>query len=163
VFLKYRREHATTDWRVSAHDLDALAAKIAIEYLMPTVQEYLLAHPAHNRRAPEASPTRLARRELVSLVDDSGSKFFSAGAKRFFNSKLESEGLVAPDGSVYFVTSEQQERDGSRGGRRFSIRRFDGKQSVKTVGAFMGYGHREDALDELRGMLPKKAARRSAR
>ncbi|MGL6289267.1 MAG: DUF7447 family protein [Silanimonas sp.] len=59
--------------------------------------------------------------------------WFAPDAMRFFNTKLESDGLVADSGDIYFITSEK----GPGMPRRFSVRKMDGKTGeVDTVGLF---------------------------
>ena len=62
-----------------------------------------------------------------------GGHFFSAGALRFFRSRV-SEKVHQGPGGVYFVTSEQFD---ARSPRRYTVRRFDpGSRGIDTVGKF---------------------------
>lgn len=81
--------------------------------------------------------------QLRVAVEDSGSKFFTPGAMRFFSSRLCA--IIGADahGHVHFVTSEQNR--GYQARRFYTIRKFDGV-SVDTVGTFQYYHTRESAI-----------------
>ncbi len=153
VVIKYRHNHATRDWHVPAIDMDALVYKIAVESLIPEVEAWARDNVRHRVTATPIMREKISRTELVEKVDAAGSHFFDRGAKKFFNSKLESEGFVRPDGNIFFVTSEAQPLDyGRTGPRAYTVREFYGSANIRTVGEFMGYGHRADALAEARGL-----------
>jgi hypothetical protein len=66
--------------------------------------------------------------ELRALNERNGGCWFEAGAKRFFGTRIES-GIIR---GRYFVTSEQP----PHGTRAYSVRSFDDKGDVGTVGEF---------------------------
>ena len=70
-----------------------------------------------------------------------GRHWFDADTKRFFRCRLADVGYRAADGSVYFVSSEQNHGMGGPYPRRYTVRRLTGpKGNVETVGAFGEFG-----------------------
>lgn len=70
-------------------------------------------------------------------------KWFSTGAMRWFDSRIESEVLHG----CYFVTSEQEpEWRGKRPPRRYSVRVAGEDGSIETVGEFMEHRTLDAAL-----------------
>jgi hypothetical protein len=79
---------------------------------------------------------------LKASARAAGNKFFSAGAMRFLNSKIEG-GIIQ---GRYFVTSEQCDDDSPR---LFTVRVVSrdeaGRLSIDTVGEFQGYASKTEA------------------
>lgn len=77
--------------------------------------------------------------EMKEINQEKGYYFFERDTMRFFRSKIET---AANDAGI-FVTSEQP----PDGARKYTLRLFDHiTGNVETVGEFMQYTHREDAL-----------------
>ena len=70
-----------------------------------------------------------------------GRHWFDADTKRFFRSRLAAGGYRAPDGSIFFVSSEQyQAVNGSMQPRRYTVRHLTGtKGNIRTIGEFQQY------------------------
>ncbi|WZX99209.1 hypothetical protein NSQ26_07610 [Bacillus sp. FSL W7-1360] len=80
--------------------------------------------------------------EMKELNEEAGFYFFSPGAMRFFNSKIETQ----PTREGYFITSEHPGDEV----RRFTIRLFDLETSdVHTVEEFQEFETLEDAIDAM--------------
>ena len=75
---------------------------------------------------------------VVHANDEAGRHWFEADTMEFFLTRLESD-LI--DGR-YFITSEK----GPHGPRAFSIRLADEDAHIQTVGEFMGYETKTDAI-----------------
>ena len=75
----------------------------------------------------------------------SGGTWFSPGSMRFFRTRLAQQGIGWPGGDVYFVTSEQFDRDTPR---RYSVRKQSPDGTIDTVGDFQGYETRKAAQRE---------------
>jgi hypothetical protein len=79
---------------------------------------------------------------LRLAVTNHGSHFFDRATMRFFSSRLC---MVLPrctGGAVWFVTSEQ----GPYGPRLYTVRRWNGADSVDTIGGFQAYRTRGAAI-----------------
>lgn len=75
-----------------------------------------------------------------------GSKWFSKGAMKWFNSKVESS-LI---GGRYFITSERYETsDPKLFNIRKVVRESDGRLDIETVGEHMTYTTKQQALNAL--------------
>ena len=69
-----------------------------------------------------------------------GRHWFDADTLRFFRGRLAAGGYQAADGSVYFVSSEQNHGMGAPYPRLYTVRRLSGpKGNVETVGEFQQY------------------------
>lgn len=77
--------------------------------------------------------------ELKAHNKANGGCWFDAAAMRFFRTRIESKII----GGRYFITSEQQDDDTPR---KFTVRSFDSKGKVDTVGEFHAYDTKEEAL-----------------
>ncbi len=77
-------------------------------------------------------------RDVVRANDEAGQHWFDADTMAFFKSRLESD-LI--DGR-YFITSEH----GPYGPRAYSIRMADEDAHIQTIGEFMGYATKTDAI-----------------
>ena len=79
--------------------------------------------------------------EIESLYSPGiGRHWFDADTMRFFRSRLADVGYGAVDGSVYFVSSEQNHGMGGPYRRLYSVRRLSGpKGDIRTVGKFQAY------------------------
>lgn len=77
--------------------------------------------------------------ELKALNKANGGYWFDAAAMRFFRTRIES-GII---GGRYFITSEQCEDDTPR---KFTVRSFDSKGKVDTVGKFHAYDTKAEAM-----------------
>lgn len=77
--------------------------------------------------------------ELKALNKANGGCWFDAATMRFFGTRIES-GII---GGRYFITSEQREDDTPR---KFTVRSFDSKGKVDTVGEFHSYDTKAEAL-----------------
>lgn len=76
--------------------------------------------------------------ELKALNKENGGCWFSPGSMKFFGTKIES-GIIA---GRYFITSEQP----PSGPRKYSVRSFDDKGGVDTVGDFCAHSNRTAAM-----------------
>ena len=76
--------------------------------------------------------------DVVRANDEAGQHWFDADTMEFFKSRLESD-LI--DGR-YFISSEH----GPYGPRAFSVRMADEDAHIQTVGEFMGYATKTDAI-----------------
>ena len=76
--------------------------------------------------------------DVVRANDEAGQHWFDADTMEFFETRLESD-LI--DGR-YFISSEH----GPYGPRAFSVRMADEDAHIQTVGEFMGYETRTDAI-----------------
>jgi hypothetical protein len=83
---------------------------------------------------------------VKAAFNSSGSKWFTPGAMKWFNSKVESS-LI---GGRYFITSERYE---SGEPKRFNVRKVvresDGRLDIETVGEHMTYTTKQQALNAL--------------
>lgn len=69
-----------------------------------------------------------------------GRHWFEASTMRFFKCRLASTGYQSADGSVYFVSSEQNSSPRFSYPRLYSVRRLTGpKGSIETVGEFQSF------------------------
>jgi hypothetical protein len=102
-----------------------------------TVLEYAT-REVRRSRPPQTRTVRTIA-ELKALNKANGGCWFDAAEMRFFGTRIES-GII---GGRYFITSEQQDDDKPR---RFSVRSFDDKGNVDTVGKFHAYDTKEEAL-----------------
>lgn len=84
---------------------------------------------------------------VKAAFNAAGSYWFSAGAMKFFNTKIESS-LI---GGRYFITSERYEAGEPK---LFNIRKVvresDGRLDIETVGEHMTYTTKQQALNALR-------------
>jgi hypothetical protein len=76
--------------------------------------------------------------ELRELNERNGGCWFERGSMKFFGTRIES-GIIR---GRFFVTSEQP----PHGARKYSVRKFDNKGRIDTVGEFCGYSSRREAL-----------------
>jgi hypothetical protein len=86
-----------------------------------------------------------------AAAEMNGSYFFSAGAMRFFKSRLSDSAFWNHDKTVaYFVTSEQ----GPYGDRAYNVRMWrNGTGNISTVGEFQAYATRHQALAAICAIL----------
>lgn len=98
------------------------------------------------REARRARPPQLGQcstiAEVKALNERNGGCWFQPAEMRFFGTRIES-GVIA---GQYFVSSEQP----PHGPRQYSVRSFDEKGSVDTVGEFCGYDTKAAAMAALR-------------
>lgn len=73
--------------------------------------------------------------QIVQANRDAGRFFFSPDTLRFFRSRVSSRTYTAPDGTTYFVTSEQ----GPYGPRRYTVRVTRDGKNIDTEGAFQAH------------------------
>lgn len=79
---------------------------------------------------------------------EKGKFFFSEGAMKFFNSKIETSGNLI--GDKFFITSEK----GPSNIRKFTIREFDENTGdIETVGDFNEIKDKKDAKDIAKCMV----------
>lgn len=88
--------------------------------------------------------------ELKALHKSNGWHFFDRGAMAFFNSRIES-GII---GGRYFITSERFNDDTPR---KFTVRTFDERGSVDTLGEFCGHLDKESARDAIKADIKQAA------
>ena len=82
------------------------------------------------------------------LNNSTGHFFFSRGAMRFFNSRIEG-GTYNASGRCLFVTSEQFSEDSPR---RFTIRESLESGKIETVGEFQQYATKSNAVSAIKTM-----------
>lgn len=111
----------------------------AATVLEAAIRRVRLARPPEERRI-----TTIA--ELKALNEKNGGCWFGRGEMRFFGTHIES-GVIR---GRYFISSEQP----PHGPRKYSVRSFDSKGSVETVGEFCSHATRADAL----AAIPQDAA-----
>ena len=78
--------------------------------------------------------------EIISAHERAGGYFFSAGALRFFSSRIGQVTYCGP-GGIFFTTSEQfRPSQGPAAARCYTVRRFDpaAPRDIRTVGQFNG-------------------------
>lgn len=109
-----------------------------------TLLEYALSDVRQARPAKSAPISTIS--ELKALNRENGRHFFDRSSMRFFNCRIES-GII---GGAYFITSERFDDNTPR---KFTVRSFDAKGDVDTVGGFQGYSFKEDARDAVRALL----------
>jgi len=89
----------------------------------------------------------MTRSELKAAVKEKGSFYFSAGAMRFFRSRLESDARQGRDGRFYFVTSEQFDDNSPR---LYSVRAFrpyaENRSCMDNVSEFQEFKTKDDAI-----------------
>lgn len=142
-FAKPGQVHAKT-CTGGLHDLEARWSYCAGQYF-PTeyrnAARVLLEYAT--RRVRQARPPQTQQvetiAELKALNARNGGCWFNPPSMRFFGTRIESSIIRGR----YFVTSEQQ---GEYEPRKFTIRSFDEKGSVDTVGKFFAYDTKRDAL-----------------
>ena len=100
----------------------------------------------------------------VMYSPGSGRHWFDADTLRFFRGRLAQGGYRAADGSVYFVSSEQNHGMGAPYPRLYTVRRLTGpKGDVQTVGEFQSFNSAATATKYAKGYasgniaLPVKA------
>ena len=82
---------------------------------------------------------------LKSRNYEAGYNFFSEDSMRFFGSRIESEGFSSTNkDDVYFVTSEESGFNDKT--RAFSVRKMKNDGSIDTVGEFLAYKTRREAI-----------------
>lgn len=92
-----------------------------------------------HRRAQDPTEREPANMEdLKRLNKQNGGCWFGPGEMRFFGTRIES-GILP---GHRFITSEQP----PNGPRKYSVRSFDNKGDIDTVGDFCGYNSKADAL-----------------
>lgn len=82
--------------------------------------------------------------ELKALNEANGGCWFDKGSMRFFNSRIES-GIIK---GKYFITSEQSPHDS----RKFSVRSFDDRGDIDTIGEFCTLATKADAKAVIAGL-----------
>ena len=76
--------------------------------------------------------------QIINFHESKGMHFFSAGSKRFFNSRIHSDVY----GGCVFVTSEKFDW---KSPRLFTVRKIDQNGNIETIGDFQGYDTRSKA------------------
>lgn len=109
------------------------AATVVLEY---ATREHLRSMPKVSR------PTIETIAQLKELNRMNGGCWFGKGEMAFFGTRIES-GILH---EWYFITSEQQDHDRPR---KFTVRSFDDKGSVDTVGEFHSHRTKADAIEAL--------------
>ena len=95
----------------------------------------------------------LSRQEIEKLYSPGvGRHWFDADSMRFFRSRLSDVGYQAPDGRIYFVSSEQNHGMGGPYDRLYSVRCLTGpKGDIKTIGEFQAFGTSATATKYAKG------------
>jgi hypothetical protein len=106
--------------------------KAAAAVMEEAARQVRLARPPQHRTV-----TTLG--ELKALNKANGGCWFEPAEMRFFGTRIESEIIRGK----YFVTSEQREHDTPR---KFSIRSFDDKGDIDTIGKFHSFNSKADAV-----------------
>lgn len=100
------------------------------------------------RRVRQARPptkrTVFTIADLKALNAENGGCWFEPATMRFFKAKIVTGILTGG----YFITSEQ----GPSGVRAYSLRSFDEKGAIDTVGEFQAYGTKAQAMSAYREM-----------
>lgn len=129
----HKDEHAEAHWSYCTGQYFPTeyrnAARVLIEYATRRVRQ---ARPPQTQKVETIA-------ELKALNERNGGCWFDPPSMRFFGSRIES-GVIR---GRYFVSSEQREDNEPR---RFTIRSFDEKGSVDTVGEFHSFDTKRDAL-----------------
>lgn len=105
----------------------------------------------------ETRYSKMTITELKRINRENGGKWFSPGAMKAFDSKVESR-VLGPDkdGNYYFVSSETTpgfELD-ARGPRRFAVRKATMPNArITTVGRTQQYSEKQLALDAIRKLI----------
>ena len=107
----------------------------------------LLEYAARQRRANRPPEQRIATSicELEILNAKNGGCWFEPGSMRFFGTRICGDIQF----NRYFITSEQP----PHGDRCYTIRSFDDKGSVDTIGEFCGYSTQARAQAALRELV----------
>jgi len=92
-------------------------------------------------------PAVLSISDVKRINKQSGHFFFEEGAMRFFESKVESRGLLI--NNKFFITSEQFiSSTGQSSPRKFTVRELNRKTGgIGTVGEFQQFTTRKQAID----------------
>jgi len=77
--------------------------------------------------------------------------WFTAGAMRFFKSRVGDHGYLDIDGCYYFVSSEK----GPDTSRKYSIRYQDTQGHISTIGEFQAYTTGRQAKSAMLAILNK--------
>lgn len=117
--------------------------RAAIAVLELAIRNVRLARP------PQTEPV-YSISDLKRLNEKNGGCWFGRSEMRFFGTRIES-GII---GGKYFVTSEQP----PHGSRKYSVRSFDEKGDVDTVGEFCAYSDKSEAMSAIRELTLAKAA-----
>lgn len=116
------------------------AAAIVLEYATRRVRG---ARPPAKR-----APATIT--ELKALNKENGGCWFDRGSMRFFNCRIESPIL----GGRLFVSSERQDDEHKR---LYTVRSFDDKGSIDTVGEFQEHSTRAEAMAAAKAHLKANA------
>lgn len=111
------------------------AVASVLEYAAQAARQ---ARPAQSRKIETIA-------ELKALSRENGYNWFDPSTMRFFASRIES-GIIK---GKYFITSEKN-FDGTR--RFFSVRSFDEKGDIDTIGEFQAYRNKDAARTAIRGL-----------
>jgi hypothetical protein len=75
----------------------------------------------------------ISKKQIERMVTEKNKNFFSAGAKRFFNSRTLDNGVIV-NGFLLFITSEKFDH---RSPRNYTVRKFRIKTGdIWTIGEF---------------------------
>jgi hypothetical protein len=88
--------------------------------------------------------------EIRAANKAAGMHYFDPKTMKFFASKIEG----GPYGGHYFVTSEKTGFDSRK--RAYTVRKAEADGSIVTVGEFLGFAHKEDAVDHARALARRK-------
>lgn len=90
--------------------------------------------------------------EAKYIHEEKGKFFFSEGAMRFFNSRIETRGKLI--GDKYFITSEQFDE---KSPRLYSVRSFEKKTGdINTIGEFQEFASKTIAEEFAYCMVEKE-------
>lgn len=121
-----------TEWEYTAGQYYNVEYRQAVAVLLER------ACMAKRASLPPKSRVVTTIRELAALNHENGGHWFDKSSMRFFGTSFES-GIIR---GKYFVTSEKP----PHGPRKYTVRSFDDKGNVHTVGDFCGYGTRAEAM-----------------
>ncbi len=99
-------------------------------------------YPVSKTRSCKITPdgpgnNRVSMSQVEQCANMCSSHWFDKESMRFFGTRLDHVAYVDGKGAAYFVTSEKRPR--STDPRAYSVRRYDGKCGIDTVGQFQGY------------------------
>lgn len=98
------------------------------------------------RSRPEVAREVESIEDLTELNRQNGGCWFEPDTMSFFGTQIETEIIQGK----YFVTSEQP----PHGPRKFTLRSFDQKGRVNTVGEFCAYDDKDEALNAIPELVP---------
>ena len=94
-------------------------------------------------RGSSSNSQSISISDVKRINKEKGQHFFSKGAMRFFNSRIETRGNLIK--GKYFITSEQFDRDSPR---LYSVKKFNKESgSIDQVGEFQQFKTRTAAKD----------------